>query len=359
MYRFIADHMKHLYDTSFREPLWIWTIKVWFLLFGSSDQNLRILSVFLSVGMLIASWKFFYRFTRHAGISLLTLAILSVHPYLIMMSVRGLRLELLTIALLILAFYTFVDDPGIKPRTRLSGLTIGGLLSVLQQLNTLSFVMLFWFYAFWRYRLGWRNLLLPFSTVALLLTPYLIYCARVFGDPLWSVNVHAIWYRNYELMVVYKTGCPWYHSVAEFERNAYLGPRTTTLEYIFGMHSLKEVFSRLLVGYAKIFLYPNRYLWLQIGLKSLAAYLVYLVGILKAITSPCRALLLLPLLTVNFLAFLVPINVDPRLVAHTTPVTVWVLASGIWVLLIELPRWLRERRLSNKVLPTKHEEAIW
>lgn len=343
VYRQIADDMQHLYDTKFREPLWIWVIKLWFLIFGSSDLHLRILSVFLSVFLLVAAWQFIYRLTGHAGISLLTLTILAAHPYLILMSVRGLRLELYTIALLILAFYTFVGDPCISPRARILGLTIGGTLTILQQLNSFTFVPFFWLYAFWRYRLPWLYLLAPASAAAALVAPYLIYCARTFGDPLWSINVHAIWYRNYELMVVKKTGCAWYRSLAEFEKNAYLGPKITTFEYIFKMHSLKEVVLRLAEGYGKLFLYPNRYFWLQIGVKSLLAYLVYIAGLLKLLASRYRSVLLYPLLTINMLAFLVPINIDPRLVAHTTPVTAWIFASGLWLCGVEFPRWIKSR----------------
>lgn len=354
VYRQIADNMQHLYDTSFREPLWIWAIKLWFLICGSSDLNLRVLSVFLSVLLLVAAWQFIYRLTRHVGISLLTLTILAVHPYLILMSVRGLRLELYTIALLILAFYTFVGDPCISPRARILGLTIGGTLTILQQLNSFTFVPFFWLYAFWRYRLPWLYLLVPTGAAAALVAPYLVYCTQTFGDPLWSINVHAIWYRNYELVVVKKTGCPWCRSLAEFEKNSYLGPRITSCEYIFGMHSLKEVLSRLLVGYAKLFFYPNWYFWLQIGVKSLLAYLVCIAGFIKVLASRHRSVLLYPLLTINLLAFLVPINIDPRLVAHTTPVTAWIFASGLWLCGVEFPRRINSKMRQEKQRPAKN-----
>lgn len=347
-YRLIADKMQHLYSTDFREPLWIWTIKLWFLVFGSSDNNLRILSVFLSVILLIAAWWFFSRLTRHTGISLLTLAILSVHSYLILMSVRGLRLELLTIALLILAFYTFVDDPGITPRARLLGLTLGGVLCVLQQMNTLTFVPLFWLYAFQRYRLTWWKLIAPFGATALFLTPYLVYCARVFGDPLWCMNVHAIWYRNYELMVIKKTGCPWYRSLAEFKRNSYLGPNITSFKYIFGMHSLPEVISRTANGYFSVFLKPDYYFWRQIGVESIFAYLTYLAGLITVIASPLRRVLLYPLLSVNLTAFLVPVGINARLVEHTAPISVWILASGIWLLVMKVSNWIKKRIIGRK-----------
>jgi hypothetical protein len=79
-YRTITDNMQHVYDTSFREPLWIWTIKLWFLLLGSSDLNLRLLSLSLSLLLLAVVYKLFKNYTGKPLLAVLVVILLILNP---------------------------------------------------------------------------------------------------------------------------------------------------------------------------------------------------------------------------------------------------------------------------------------
>jgi hypothetical protein len=215
-YRQIADAMKHPYDTSFREPLWIWIIKLWFLLLGSSDLNLRLLSVLLSLSLLGAAYKLFSECVQERGPGLATVALLAVHPYLTFMSIRGLRMEPYALTILLLARHALVPGDSMAAGRRVACLAVWGTAAVMVQLNSLIFMPLLWGYAFWRHKLGWKKVLVPGAAMAAVLAPHLLYSSRQFGDPFWSTNVHAKWYRNYEFVHLRREGCDGCPTVEEY-----------------------------------------------------------------------------------------------------------------------------------------------
>jgi|GEM_PF-2686891 len=332
-YRVIADRMKHIYDTDHREPMWIWTIKLWFLLLGPSDLSLRLLTITLSLVLLIVNYKFFKDYTKQPTLALAVVALLSVNPYMSFMSVRGLRLELYMIAILMLAYHVLVQKEGLRESQRLANLSWWGTVAVLQQINSLIFVLPLWVYAFWRQKIAWKKFWIA-PVGLLLLIPYLVYSYQKFGDPFYSANVHAMWYRNYEFVVIKGTSCEGCPTLAEIARGK-RGAHVTTFQYIFGMHSLGEVISRTAHGYAELFFRPTNLFWKQVGLKTTPVYYLYLLGLLLLIFSRFREILIFPILTINILAFLVPLGIDARLVMHTAPFVVFALVYTVWFVLIQ------------------------
>jgi len=340
-YRQIADSMKHTYDTSFREPLWIWTIKFWFLLLGSSDLNLRLLSVLLSLLLLAAAHKLFNDYAQKPAAALTAVALLTVHPYLIFMSIRGLRLEFYSLVILLLAYHVTVRREKVPHNRRLAGLCMWGTAAVMQQLNSLIFVPILWGYAFWRHKLRWKKLIFPAAVLTVLLGPHLLYSHREFGDPLWSANVHAKWYRNYEFVDLKRVGCEGCPTLEEYQAQAHSGAPITALDYVFGMHSFSEVSSRVAKGYADLFLRPSQYFWKQVGLQFSILYYAYLLGLAAMLFSRVRELLIFPVATINLLAFLVPLGIDARLVEHTAPFVAYIMAYALWFLSISLRKALK------------------
>jgi hypothetical protein len=355
-YMEVADSMHGPYDTGYREPLWIWATKIWFLFVGSSHLNLRLLTLILSLVVVIAAWKFTHDYTGSAAMALLVAGMLATNPYLVYMSVQGLRLELYTICILMLACHSLVRESTVSPGQRTAWLGLWGTLAVLQQLNSLVFVLPVWAYAFWRHKLPWKRIFMPAGVLLVLLGPHLLHNYATAGDPFWSANIHAQWYRNYEFVTLTGTGCNECPSAGQVAADSYSGERISTMEYIFGMHPLGEVVKRTADGYMDIFLWPRSgsIFWRLVGFGIWPLHLVFLFGLLAVLFSRLRGVLLFPVLTVNVLAFLVPIGVDPRLIAHAAPFVAFVTAYGLWTLVVSWPRrvkrrWQNESRL--KIVP--------
>lgn len=185
----------------------------------------------------------------------------------------------------------------------------------------------------------------------LLLAPYLMYSYQKFGDPFWTVNITAKWFRNYEFVEVKRIGCEGCPTLEEFKRDSYTGQPITTFQYIFGMHSLSEVISRTIQGYADLLFLPNDLFWIQIGVTVFAFYYLYLLGLGFVVLSRYREFLLLLLVTINWTAFLVPIGYfDPRLVIYLAPFMTFAPVFAVWSLalwVVQGWKWLYHSKLSS------------
>ena len=370
-YRAIADTMARLYDTGAREPLWPWVVKGWFLIFSSSDVHVRLLTVFLSVSGLYIVYHFVLNYTKNAFLALTTILLMAINVDLLFMSVRGLRLELYIIIVVMLARYVLL--PALRPGQRLLGLSLWATLAELLRFNSFTFILPLLFYAFWRHKLDWRKLALPILAVLLFMAPHLIHNERQFGDPFWSANLQGIWFRNYEFVVVKKTGCEGCPTPAEMQtQDSYAGSRTTNFHYIFGMHPLSEVIGNTAQGYWFLFVRHPAILDLPLPLlagvvRLLAlglALLVYLTGLVLLLCSRFREVLLFPLLTINLIAFIVPIgDFAPRFAWHVLPFIALALAYGLWAGGVMLPRalwesWKTEQGLSARAVWARLRSAL-
>jgi len=166
--------------------------------------------------------------------------------------------------------------------------------------------------------------------MAIFLAPYLIYSEIHYGDPMYSANIRAVWWRNFEFVRIKEVGCPGCPLRQELSTNSYAGSYTTNFQYIFRMHSLQEVIKNTVSGYMDLFLEHTSLFKLQIGKSSAVFYWLFLLGVVTLLISQYREVLLFPLLTINLLAFLIPLRIDPRLVAHVAPFTALVVGFSIW-----------------------------
>lgn len=326
----LAASMRYVYDTGFREPLWIWLIHSWSFIAGSSFLALRVLSFSLSVLVLPVTYWVFHRTTGRFGPALLAALFLAINPYLVYMSARGLRLEPYTLAVLLLAYYVLAPEAG-KSRSYPFWLGFWGTMAVLLQINSLAFVLPSWLYALWRRRLPLKLGLLTLSVLLLLLTPHVVNNYRRFGDPLWSANVHAMWYRNYEFLVVKGSGGHGSPTLEEFQAAGHSGERTTTLDYVFGMRSLREAVTRTVRGYMQVFVTRGMLALAPFSL-SIVLHWAYILGAILLLVSPDRGVLIFGLATLNLTAFLVPLGIDRRIVMHVAPFASFTLAWGVLVL---------------------------
>jgi hypothetical protein len=313
----IAQGMKHPYDTWVREPLWPCLAKLYLVVLGGSPLALRYLS--LTFGMLLIALAFVFArdYTGRSALAVLVAALVARHPYLIGSSVEGHRTELLAVALLGFLYFVFVRNVGKAART--AGLTTGVAAC---GLTTFSLTMvsapplLAW--CQWRHRQGWwATVAVPLGTALMLVVPHLVHVWATKGDPFYFENVFGgVFYRNYEFVVIKKGGCDGCPSRAELAKNFFAGRPTTLRHYIFGLHSPSEVAERVVTGYRELYLSGDLHrVWL--GFSPGRIRWLYWVGLVAITLGPYRELLLWPVLTINLLAFIIPLGIDPRLVMHT------------------------------------------
>jgi hypothetical protein len=183
----------------------------------------------------------------------------------------------------------------------------------------------------WRYRQGWRaTLVVPLSTALLLMLPHFVYVWERKGDPFISDVLAGVFYRNYEFVLIKKTGCDGCPSREEMDKSSYAGRPTSVRHYIFGMHSLSEVAGRVVTGYRELYISGElRRDWLGFFPGRRIRW-VYWAGLVVLGFAPYRELLLWPVFTINLLAFIIPLGIDPRLVMHTAVFGSFVTALPVW-----------------------------
>jgi 4-amino-4-deoxy-L-arabinose transferase-like glycosyltransferase len=337
----IARQMRHLYDTSFREPLWVWMARASLGIVHDPEWAMRLYSFVLSLLIVVIGYRLVRDYLQDLGTALLTSLLLASHEYLIASSARGLRTELYMFALAAVVYFLFVPSSRLKSSRRIAGLSLSVAAATMTQLGTLITAIPLLVLARYRHRLSWRAVVLPLVVTAAAIAPYLRYSQMKFHDPLWSQNVHASFYRNYEYLAVTNVGCDGCPSRQEYATNSYAGRPVTMNEYIFGMHPLSVVTGRVLSGYGQLYVEPGGLLATYLGSRSPVIYLLYLVGLVWLVLHPARELLLVPLLSINLLAFVIPLGIDPRLAIHTTPIAAIAVACGAVGLLRLGRRWWR------------------
>ena len=328
----LAGQMQGPYDTGKREPLYLWLLKGWFALAGSGELQIRALTMVISLGLIVAAYKFFRDYTGQALIGVLIAWLLSQNPYLISLSVRGLRDEAFGIAVLAVAYLVFVPGLRLSLRGQAAGLAVAGAAAQLLRLT--SAVFLIPLFAGWAWKQGWRKswllMVAALLFVGAVFVPHLAHNSRAFGDPLYSLDIHAKFFRNTEFMVVKQTtceGCPTPEALAG-DREA--GRRIGPLDYLFGMHSLGEVARATLASYRDIYLSPTWWFESQVGTRNTLVYGWYLLGLVLVLASPYRAMLAVIVVVANVIPFMLPFGLEPRHLAQTAPFATFVLAFGLW-----------------------------
>ncbi|MDO8547433.1 MAG: glycosyltransferase family 39 protein [Nitrospirales bacterium] len=337
LYRELALAMNSPYDTGMREPLWIWMIRGWFWLVGESEQALRVLTLVLSLGVLVAACKLFRDYTGRPFVGLLVALLLSLNPYLVRLSAGGLREEAYMLLILCFVYLVFVRTRERSLVAQAIGIALSGAALLLLRLNSYVFVvplLLFWG---WKRstehgRRSWIALALIGSFLAVAVAPHLVHNERLFGDPLFSLNNLATGTRNQEFIIVKGTGCPGCPTAEQVRQNLFHGPPVTTFEYLFRMHSLRELAGGLAEGYWNMYLWPSDLYRVLVGPQlPVLTYGFYILGLGLVLFSPHREVVLVMVLLSNMFPFFLAMKIlDVRLVMHLVPFVAFLVAYGVW-----------------------------
>lgn len=253
------------FATDHRESLFIWLVQfLGFCTGGYSETGMRLFSVCFSFVTLTVLFMFA---CRHIGLSAAFLAgwIYAVSPAFDLLSVRGLREEVVIAAFLSFASVYMTTWRRVPTMGSYLLLSLTGALLIYCRLTNLPFVVLVCLihfgYSAFVHKLPLKQYwllisLLTISTVPI--TPYLIYSKNKFGDPFYAVSVHTQWFANYEFAGKH----PDFVSHDEFLRNGNAGKSVSSYGYMFKYHTLPEVIQRTLAGIWMVYIwdYPVYYL---------------------------------------------------------------------------------------------------
>lgn len=340
----IAKQMAHPYDTDMREPLWPCFVKVFCWIFGTSQLAPRLFSMAFSMLLLWATFRLARDVSKNDGLGLVTVLMLALNNFFIYSAPLGLRTELYTLLLVGFSYFAFVPDLPVNRRT--VGLASAAALLTTTVVSSYMMLVVLLGFAVWRHRLPWRVPCVVITITALAMAPHLMHMNAKFGDPLWYTNQGPVFYRNYEFLIVNKTGCAGCPTREQFFENSIAGEPISLSGYIFGMHSFTTVLRRTLLGYWRLYLhYGDEYLSIMVGTAVRWVHLVYYVGLAMMLFRRERELLVVAFFSINVLAFLMPIGIDPRLVAHPAPIMAIALALPVWwvadtCLTYVLRRWM-------------------
>lgn len=258
IYRHFAEQMKPFTDSGFfsgrfgqREPLFILILRLFLHTFGDTPYQVRMMTVLFSIVVIVAGfWTATHLFGRVAG--LIVAALLAVNDILIVESSRGLRLELemlLFLVYLLLAFGRWQRSMMMK--AVVLGL-LGGIMSLLRSTYLPAAVVLTAL-AFWPSTRNARQFVLASLVAATLavtaIVPHRYGLYRTTGDPFFDTALYARWNANIEF-----AGQPGFPTWRELQADAYIGRPLTYGQYLFGLHSVREVIVGTVRGYAKMFL---------------------------------------------------------------------------------------------------------
>jgi hypothetical protein len=266
--------------------------------------------------------------------------------WLNLLSVGGLRHELFTIFVLVFVWLLFrttrssvrkSDGPSVnrsseQPTNRptdnpiLLGLIAG--IGLLANLGFYSFIFPGMIY--FGIRRGWHftRIILPIFLSLVVVSPVLIHNRVLYGDFMYSVNIHALFYRNIEF--VGKPGFPTKEEVAD---NAFCGPELTMFDYIFRLHSPAQVVRRSILGFWRIYVGEfTKRIFLS---ESAVLRLFYLLGIVWLVWLRRFDFLVVFLLIGAPFCFLAGGAFVWRLVSHIAPFTACITMVGV----LETAKW--------------------
>jgi len=256
-YLHYADKMNLFNDNGFysaqfdkREPLYIFIVKMSFLFFGVSETHLRFVSFVFSLVMIYLIYRIGKEWFNNI-VGLTAAFILSVHPYLIGLSARGLRDEWFTTLILLFIYYGCIKtNMTSRWRMLITGFLTGCVLLTRFESFLILFIILS-LYPFlarekWNFRMVFVTLILGVS----LLVPNLYSFYKKHGNPFYTVNQYARFYANREFMG--KPGFPTKEEI--IEKGMYTGPNITPLEYYFKLHTPWQCVKYSMIGFVKIYL---------------------------------------------------------------------------------------------------------
>lgn len=233
-----------------REPLYIWMVKVFFLLFGKSETHLRFVSFVFSLIVIYLTYKIGKEWFSD-GVGLLAAFVLAVHPYLVNLSARGLRAEFFTTMVLLFIYFGYVkNNMNARWRVLFVGLLTGCILLTRSECLPMLVIVLLCYPVLSRPLWSYKMVLVTLMLGLLLWTPHIYRISQKHGDPFYTMNQYARFYANREFMD--KPGFPTKEEV--IETGMYTGPKMTPFDYYFKLHTPWQLATYSVIGFAKIHL---------------------------------------------------------------------------------------------------------
>ena len=241
-----------------REPVFPMVVHAYFQVLGSSDFHLRVVSVTLSIAVVVLSVVAARRLLRWPA-ALLVGLLLAVSGPLIQESVRGLRLELEMVVLLLL--YLALDR-GPSKRPLMHAIVVGAIGAVMVLTRTYYlpvFVAAVALTFLARYRPSWRTVGLVSVAVVIMVAAESAHRIGLYehhGDASFDTAGYARWNANIERFPI---GRPLPHPelfpTAEQYRQfgPYFGPKISTTQYLLVIHSPVELVRDSLAGSRAMF----------------------------------------------------------------------------------------------------------
>lgn len=248
-----------------REPLHVAALNLWFGLLGETAPAARMMTLALSVLLIVVTGTFVWSVSDRWYLGAAAAWVMALSPAWIAESVRGLRLEAMTLLTLGL-LWTWLRGRGwtgaliLGAATDVAALLFSPALSV--------FLPMFWGAWLWNQWLKWTRrppaapcqwrwlrLLVASALAVSLYVPHLYGLYRVHGDPSWPSHGYARWNANVEFPG--RLGSPGFPSREEFEHNPYAGPRLSYREYLFDLHSPQQLLWGQFKGWSEALTYMS------------------------------------------------------------------------------------------------------
>ena len=343
-------NFQNMYETYFREPLWIWVVKLSLAIFRDPVISVRILGFFLFAFTGFMGYKFVKDYTKSTVAATISLFFLFLNPYLISVAVNCSR-DLLILALMpVVCYLTLIKSEHLSEKRRLFYWTIVLCMIIGTRINLVVPAVLCFLFSSFYFKIKIWKAIFPILIAVLIISPYLFYCQKTYGDPLYSVNLHAMWWRNYEFLIYKNTGCPLCPSFELFnkEMNIYgvynPHPPITSFEYMFKLRPISELLSGVINGFSDIFLMPSQnstyltggkiFVYFNNGNVFNPFYLLYIIGFISCLLSKSRFIILIPVLFLNLLLFMVHLKaIDPRMFSPATPYICIIMGIGYFFLI--------------------------
>ena len=233
-----------------REPLYIFIVKLFFLVFGVSGTHLRFVSFVFSLVTVYLTYKIGKEWFNEI-VGLIAAFILAVHPYLIELSARGLRAEWFTAVLLLFVYCGYVRCPMTSSwRAVCTGFLAGCILLTRSESFPMLVMLLLLYPLLAKTKWSYTMVLIAFLLATVMWVPHLYRVYKVQGDPLYTANQYARFYANREF-----AGQPGFPTEEELAAEGmYTGRKITPLEYYCSLHSPWQLVKYSVVGFAKIHL---------------------------------------------------------------------------------------------------------
>lgn len=313
-----------------REPLWPVLLFLPIRLLGDhSALAIRLIGVLGFVFMILA-FQVLVRELYGRSWSIVAAFLLAASPWLIYQSARGLREE--TSAALTLLFCLGLIKPGLAGRRIVMLFALAGLSGLLRW-DAMTIMLPVLAIALVLYRPHPAAWISGPAFLVLLVGPLLLANYIETGDPLYHSNVHARFYRNVEFH-----DQPGFVTSAEMATNSYVGPPITWTQYVFGLHSNRELLSRAVHSMKNVpitvtefaLFYPNYehprdLFWAILRTPQVfLPYLIYILGLVGGISFFRTRAWPIPLILAGTVLLYSPIAnlIDYRLVLTVLPLLV-------------------------------------